>query len=80
MGVGLSPGDEYYTGLYFYVSVYPEPDPSLLPKLSAGAHWHTHEFTAAVLTWDKVVRSKEQKAICVDFLYNAGAAALEMLL
>jgi uncharacterized protein DUF5996 len=80
MGVGLSPGDEYYEGPYFYVSVYPEPDPSLLPKLSAGGHWHTHEFTAAVLTWDKVLRAKEQKAVCVDFLNNATAAALEMLL
>jgi hypothetical protein len=80
VGVGLSPGDEYYEGPYFYVSIYPEPDPSLLPKLSGDGHWHTHEFTAAVLTWDKVIRAKEQKAVCVDFLHDAAAAALDMLL
>src|SRR5215831_730124 len=27
VGAGLSPGDEYYDEPYFYVSVYPKPDP-----------------------------------------------------
>src|SRR5215472_17222155 len=31
IGAGLSPGDEYYDEPYFYVSVYPEPDPAALP-------------------------------------------------
>lgn len=79
LGVGLSPGDEYYEGPYFYISVYPEPDPALLPKLSSGGHWHTHEFTAAVLTWDKVALAGEQAAVSVDFLQSAVAAGLKLL-
>jgi hypothetical protein len=77
VGAGLSPGDEHYPGPYFYVSVYPKPDQSPLPELPSG-HWHTHEFTAAVLTWDKVLISKEQKAVSNDFLCNAVAAVLKI--
>jgi hypothetical protein len=79
LGIGLSPGDQYYEGPYFYISVHPEPDPALLPKLPSGGHWHTHEFTAAVLTWDKVAFVEEQKAASVDFLQSAVAAALKLL-
>jgi hypothetical protein len=77
IGSGLSPGDEYYQGPYFYVSVSPDPDPALLPTLGVG-HWHTHEFTAAVLTWDDVLSSKEQKTVASDFLHGAIAATLRM--
>ncbi len=79
LGAGLSPGDEYYEGPYFYISVYPEPDPALLPKVPSGGHWHTHEFTAAVLTWDKVALAGEQTAVSVDFLQSAVAAGLKLL-
>src|ERR1700738_1527040 len=49
VGVGLSPGDEYYNEPYFYISVYPDPDSAMLPGLPKFGHWHTHEFTAAVM-------------------------------
>ena len=38
IGTGFSPGDEYYDEPYFYVSVYPEPDPVALPALPAMGH------------------------------------------
>ena len=79
IGSGLSPGDEYYEGPYFYVSVSPDPNPILLPKLTRVGHWHTHEFTAAVLTWDNVLSSNEQKAVARDFLHGAVVAALKIL-
>ncbi|MGO8923048.1 MAG: DUF5996 family protein [Xanthobacteraceae bacterium] len=79
IGAGLSPGDEYYEAPYFYVSVSPEPAPALLPQLPGGGHWHTEEFTAAVLTWDEVPNTKAQKAAANDFLHSAVAIALNIL-
>jgi len=79
IGSGLSPGDKYYEGPYFYVSVSPDPNPALLPKFTAVGHWHTYEFTAAVLIWENVLNSKEQKAVVRDFLHGAFAAALKIL-
>jgi Family of unknown function (DUF5996) len=79
IGAGLSPGDKHYPGPYFYVSVHPEPDPALLPKLPGAGHWHTREFMAAILTWDKVASEKAQKAAANDFLQSAVAIALDIL-
>ena len=44
VGAGLSPGDEYYDVPYFYISVYPEPDPAALPSLPTLGHWHLRDF------------------------------------
>jgi hypothetical protein len=55
IGAGLSPGDESYGEPYFYVSPWPDPDPADLPPLSAGGHWHTQDFTAAILTRSELV-------------------------
>ena len=81
VGVGLSPGDEYYDEPYFYVSVYPKPDPSTLPTLPMFGHWHTHEFMAAVAPAHKIVASKDSKeAETADFLRCAVDAALKILM
>ncbi len=80
VGVGLSPGDEYYDEPYFYVSVYPKPDPSTLPTLPMFGHWHTHEFMAAVAPAHKIVASKTQEAETADFLRCAVDAALKILM
>jgi hypothetical protein len=50
IGVGLSPGDEYYAQPYVYVSPYPKPDTENLPALPPGGRWHTRDFFAAVTT------------------------------
>ena len=50
VGAGLSPGDRYYDEPYFYLSVYPAPDPSALPPLPPLGHWHVEDFTGAVAT------------------------------
>jgi hypothetical protein len=50
VGVGLSPGDEWYAEPYVYVSPHPTPaDPSALPSLVAGGHWHADGWVGAVL-------------------------------
>lgn len=50
IGVGISPGDEYYPQPYAYVSPYPTPKAPALPPLPPGAHWHTKDFFGAVAT------------------------------
>jgi hypothetical protein len=71
VGVGLSPGDEYYDEPYFYVSVYPEPDPQVLPTLPMLGHWHGRDFMAAVATAHRIVATKNQQAETDDFLQTA---------
>jgi hypothetical protein len=48
IGIGLSPGDEYYAQPYFYLSPYPAPEPQDLPPLPRGGRWHTRGFFGAV--------------------------------
>ena len=79
VGVGLSPGDEYYDEPYFYVSVYPKPDPAMLPTLPMIGHWHTHEFVAAVSPAHKIVAEKNQMAETEEFLRHTVALALKIL-
>ncbi|MEP7029521.1 MAG: hypothetical protein ABI830_01160 [Pseudolabrys sp.] len=79
VGIGLSPGDEYYDEPYFYVSVYPKPDPSTLPTLPMFGHWHTHEFMAAVVPAHKVYSAKDQKSETNEFLLCATDLALKIL-
>jgi hypothetical protein len=79
VGIGLSPGDEYYDEPYFYVSVYPKPDPATLPTLPMFGHWHTHEFMAAVVPAHKIVAARNQAAETGEFLQCAMDAALKIL-
>jgi hypothetical protein len=80
VGIGLSPGDEYYDEPYFYVSVYPKPDPKMLPTLPMFGHWHTHEFMAAVVPAHKIVAAGNQQSETAQFLQCAVDAALKLLM
>lgn len=79
VGAGLSPGDEYYDEPYFYVSVYPEPDPAALPSLPTLGHWHLRDFVAAVATAHKIVAAKNQRAETDEFLRAAVDGAIKVL-
>ena len=79
VGAGLSPGDEYYDEPYFYVSVYPEPDPAALPSLPTLGHWHLRDFVAAVATAHKIVAAKSQQAETDEFLRAAVDGAIKVL-
>jgi hypothetical protein len=70
MGVGFSPGDEYYDEPYFYVSVYPAPDVTSLPTLPVG-HWHAHHFTAAIATAGRILDVSDQGTAIGSFLRSA---------
>jgi len=79
IGAGLSPGDEYYDEPYFYVSVYPEPDPQLLPTLPMLGHWHERDFVAAVATAPRILKAENQEAETDGFLKAAVGAAFKVL-
>lgn len=79
IGVGLSPGDEYYDEPYFYVSVYPDPNTATLPPLPAIGHWRTADFTAAVATADKIIAAKDPQIATGIFLHGAVEASLRLL-
>ena len=79
VGVGLSPGDEYYNEPYFYISVYPDPDSTMLPDLPKFGHWHTHEFTAAVMPAHRLLTAQDQTVETDYFLQAAVSAAIKLL-
>lgn len=56
VGIGMSPGDEYYDEPYFYVTP-PESPVGDLPRLDGGGHWHTEEFTGAILLGSRLTQT-----------------------
>lgn len=62
IGIGLSPGDDYYAQPYFYLSPYPKPDTGNLPPLPPGGRWHTYEFFGAVATAVEVLALDDPRA------------------
>lgn len=76
IGLGFSPGDEYYDQPYFYVSAHPSPDVTALPSLSPIGHWHTHHFTAAVAVADRIIAAPDPQAATAAFV----SAAIDILI
>jgi hypothetical protein len=68
VAIGFEPGDDYYDQPYFYVSCYPAPDVAALPSLPPIGHWHSHHFTAAVATADRILEAGDQQAETEAFL------------
>jgi len=77
MGVGFSPGDEYYDEPYFYVSAYPAP--AGRPSLPAFAHWHTHDFTAAVATASALLATPDRHVATKAYITAATEFAIKEL-
>jgi hypothetical protein len=71
VGVGFSPGDDFYDQPYFYVSRHPPPDVAALPALPPAGHWHTHHFTAAVAIADRILATPDPQAGTAAFLHAA---------
>jgi len=62
IGIGLSPGDDYYAQPYFYLSPYPKPGTQDLPPLPPGGRWHTEEFFGAVATGADLLALEDPRA------------------
>jgi hypothetical protein len=79
IGVGLSPGDEYYDEPYFYVSVYPKPDLRALSMLPSIGHWHERDFVAAIAPAHRIAAARDQHADICEFLHAAIDTAVKVL-
>lgn len=79
IGVGLSPGDDYYAQPYFYVSPYPKPDAENLPALPPGGRWHTRDFLGAVATGFDLLSLPDPRAGLLAVIGAAFGESLERL-
>ncbi len=79
IGIGLSPGDDYYAQPYFYLSPYPRPDTESLPELPAGGRWHTREFFGAVVTGVDMLAHADPRAGLLGVLDAAFAESVKRL-
>jgi hypothetical protein len=78
-GIGFAPGDGYYDEPYFYISMFPQPDFSTLPRLPAIGHWHSKDFSAAITPAHRIIEARDQKAAVETFLNAATKAAIKAL-
>ena len=62
IGIGMTPGDDSYSEPYLYVSPWPYPEPSELPKLPPPAGWHTVEWVGAVMTAEDLIAAGDEGA------------------
>lgn len=80
IGVGLSPGDEWYGEPYWYVGPYPHPPTTSLPPLDYG-HWHTKGWVGAALSASEFVSADtiDQHRQVTTFLDSAVRACRALL-
>jgi hypothetical protein len=75
IGIGLSPGDEYYAQPYFYVSPVPRPGTEDLPALPPGGRWHTKGYFGAVAPATDLLALEDPRAGLVKILDAAFEAS-----
>jgi hypothetical protein len=79
IGIGVSPGDEYYAQPYVYVSPWPRFDGAKLPDLPPPGHWHTEGFFGAVATGEQILAMKDRGRGLLGFIaaaFDIGRARL----
>ena len=79
IGVGVSPGDQYYAQPYVYVSPWPRFDGAKLPDLPPPGHWHTEGFFGAVATGEQILAMKDRGRGLLAFIgaaFDIGRARL----
>lgn len=79
MGAGFCPGDDYYDEPYFYLSLYPRPDPARLPALPPLGHWHTKDFLAALVPANRILAAKDRQTETDNFLSAAADCIVKVL-
>jgi hypothetical protein len=71
VGVGVSPGDEFYAQPYVYVSPRPRFDGGSLPDLPPPGHWRTEGFFGAVATGEEILAMKDRRRALLAFITGA---------
>ncbi len=62
VGVGMTPGDDSYPDPYWYVTPWPYPAATGLPKLPPPGAWHTEGWVGAVLGAADLVGAGDERA------------------
>jgi hypothetical protein len=62
VGVGMTPGDDSYPDPYWYVTPWPYPAATGLPKLPPPGAWHTDGWVGAVLGAADLVGAGDERA------------------
>lgn len=80
IGVGHSPGDEWYAEPYWYIGPYPYPSTADLPPLEGG-HWHTTGWVGAAMPASDYVPgdSADQRHRVIAFVGSAVRACRVLL-
>jgi hypothetical protein len=79
IGVGVSPGDEYYPQPYVYISASPKLAVADLPLLPPPGHWHTEGFVGAVATAGEILMLDDRGPVLSAFVnaaFDIGRARL----
>ncbi len=71
IGVGLSPGDQIISKPYWYVTIWPYPEPNALPELPKVGYWHTEGWTGAVLQATTLLASEQPSSDTVARFLSA---------
>ena len=81
IGVGMTPGDEYYPEPYWYVTPWPRPEGSQLPPLKGNGQWRAEDWFGAVLPASRLPSepADQQARLVSDFTRSAVAAGLKLL-
>jgi len=79
IGIGLSPGDDYYAQPYVYVCPNPKPGTAALPPLPPGGRWHNRDFLGAVATAADLFALPDPRKALVDVIDSASDEWLRRL-
>ena len=71
VGVGFSPGDEFYAQPYVYISPSPRFDDGKLPEAPFPGHWHTEGFFGAVATGEAILAMNDRGRGLMTFINAA---------
>lgn len=77
VGLGLSPGDDYYAQPYFYIRLDPPPESKC--TVPPPGHWHDDGFRGMVATADELLTRDNIASGAVDFVQNSFSIASEHL-
>lgn len=68
VGIGVSPGDEFYPQPYVYISPSPRLRSAALPDLPPPGHWHTQGFVGAVATGEEILALEDRGPGLLSFI------------
>lgn len=71
VGVGVSPGDEYYPQPYVYVGPSVRFEGASLPSPPPPGHWHTEGFFGVVATGEEILALKDRGRDLLAFVVAA---------